>query len=88
MIYSDYFIIPRLAQICSRYTRLFITPINVLSVLLIAHAHNSSDLELFCIEFICLNEEKLLMSKEWKQFKDNTSKTERPQSSDDILRNI
>lgn len=76
MIYADYFMITRLVQICSNYVKKFVTLHNVLSILLIAHAHNSGDLETFCINFICLNEAKILHSREWKKFKRyTTSKT-------------
>lgn len=76
MIYSDYFMITRLALHCATYIKKFVTMSNVLSVLLIAHAHNNSDLENFCINFICLNEAKLLNSKQWRKFKKLTSKKE------------
>jgi len=72
MIYADYFMITRMVQICSNYIKKFVTLQNVLSVLLIAHAHNSGDLENFCINFICLNEAKILHSREWNKFKKNT----------------
>lgn len=76
MIYADYFMISRLAHICSNYIKKFVTVANVLSILLIAHAHNSNELETFCINFICLNEVKILDSKEWRKFKEHTSHRE------------
>jgi len=65
LIYADYFMVPRIGQICSKYIRQFICLGNVLSVLLVAHAHNAADLELFCIDFICLHEQEIVNSQDW-----------------------
>jgi|TARA_B110000285_G_C14830743_1_gene470764 hypothetical protein len=67
-IYADYFLIPRLQQICSRYIKTFVDQKNVLAVMLMSHAHNSQDLENFCIDYLCLNELEILGGKEWKHF--------------------
>jgi len=74
LIYSDYFMLPRLVQICSKYIKDYVTPRNVLCVFLIAQAHNANDLALFCIDFICLHEKQILPSKEWSMFKKLTDK--------------
>jgi hypothetical protein len=41
MIYADYFMLPRLVDICSSYLKQFVTPKTVLQVMLVAHAHNA-----------------------------------------------
>lgn len=66
MIFADYFMISKLTNICSKYIKQFVTQKNALSVLLLSHAHNAPDLETFCLDFICLHENTLLPSKEWK----------------------
>jgi hypothetical protein len=73
MIYADFFMISSLTQICCKYIKQFVTPKNVLSVLLVSHAHNCQDLENFCLETLCLNEAEILPSREWKQFKQLTT---------------
>ena len=40
--------------------------------MLMSQAHNSQDLENFCIDFICLNDVEIVKSKEWKQFENIT----------------
>jgi hypothetical protein len=40
-IFADYFILPRLVEICSNYLKTFVTSGTVLTLLLLAHAHNS-----------------------------------------------
>jgi hypothetical protein len=60
MIYADYFMLSRLQQICSKYIKEFVNCGNVLPVLMIAHAHNANDLEEFCIDYLCLNEQNIL----------------------------
>lgn len=69
MICADYFMLPRLVQICSKYIKDFVTHQNVLCVVLLAQAHNAGDLLRFCLNYICLNEESILSSREWSLFK-------------------
>jgi hypothetical protein len=69
LIYSDYFMLPSLTQACTKHIKQYITCSNVLSVMLLAHAHNAEELETECLDFICLNENVILMSNEWKVFK-------------------
>jgi len=37
--------------------------------MLLAHAHNAEELETICLDFICLHEQAILRSNEWKLFK-------------------
>lgn len=69
LIHADYFMLPRLVQICSDYIKNFVTRQNVLSVLLIAYSHNAIELFRFCLNFLSLNEETILQSKEFMIFK-------------------
>ena len=69
LIFSDYFLIPRLAQICQRRIKPYLTCQNVIPVTLLAHSHNAEELELNCLDFICLNEVQILKSTQWKSFK-------------------
>lgn len=41
MIYADYFMLERLVDICSNYLQKFVNVKTVLSILLLAHAHNA-----------------------------------------------
>ena len=43
--------------------------------MLLAHAHNAEELETICLDFICLNEQAILRSNEWKLFKKANSRT-------------
>jgi len=61
--------LPRLAQICTKYIHNYLNSANVLSVLLVAHAHNATELCVLCIDFICLNEAQVVCSQEWEQFR-------------------
>jgi len=61
--------LPKLTQVCSKYLKQYITCSNVISVMLLAHAHNAEELETICLDFICLNEQAILRSNEWKLFK-------------------
>ena len=48
LIYADYFAIQRLVSLCSRFISDCIRPQNVLPLMLIAQAHNASQLEQKC----------------------------------------
>ena len=72
LIISDYFMLPRLVQICSSYIKELMTQQNALSVLLLAHAHNAHDLFRYCLNFVSKFEDCILMSKEWTLFKKYT----------------
>jgi len=41
LTYADYFMLPRLIEICSSYLKGFITTKNALHILLVAHSHNA-----------------------------------------------
>lgn len=81
IVNADYFMLPRLIQICSYYIRNYITNQNVLSILLLAIAHNSPDLRSICFNYMTVNETTILYSKEWDFFKKHTD----PKLFHDIL---
>ena len=41
MIYADYFMLPRLVDICESYLKSYVSSTTVLNLLLLAHAHNA-----------------------------------------------
>ncbi len=69
MIYADYFMLPRLVEICSSYLKQFVNPRTALQILLIAHAHNADQLERYCINYFAINEKEILESRGWRHFK-------------------
>jgi len=69
MIYADYFMLPRLADICSSYLKYYVTTKSVLQLMLLAHAHNAEQLENYCINFIALNEKEVIESRAYRHFK-------------------
>ena len=69
MIYADYFMLPRLVERCTHYITPYVNSDNVLSILLVAHAHNAEQLENFCLNMITMNENRIFDSREWRHFK-------------------
>lgn len=53
LVFSDYFLLARLSSMVSRQLQGMVSQTNVLGVLLIAHAHNATELEQHCVGFIC-----------------------------------
>jgi len=75
LIYADYFMLPRLVEICSSYLKQFVTVKSVLQILLIALAHNAEQLEKYCLHFIILNERDVLEGRNWRLFKRNADES-------------
>lgn len=69
LMLADYFMLPRLVDICTSHIKPFVTVKNVLNVLLVAHAHNADQLERYCLNFITLNENEILESRDWRSLK-------------------
>ena len=69
MIYADYFMLPRLIDICSSYLKSYVNVKTVLQLMLVAHAHNAEQLEQYCIHFIALNEKEIIESRAFRHFK-------------------
>lgn len=65
MLYADYFMLPRLSEICQLHIAKFIKPKNCLELYLVAQAHNNEQLESYCLHFIATNETQILGSNEW-----------------------
>ena len=56
MLYADYFMLPRLSEICQLHITKFVKPKNCLELYLVAQAHNAEQLEQFCLHFIATND--------------------------------
>ncbi|CDW71485.1 kelch repeat [Stylonychia lemnae] len=69
MMYADYFLLPRLIDICSSYLKKYVNEKSALQIFLLAHAHNADQLEKYCINFICLHEQEILSSRHFRNFK-------------------
>lgn len=69
LIFADYFMLPRLVEICSRYLMSFLTQNTALSLLLLAHSHNAEQLENYCVHFIAMHESEIYLTAYFKQFK-------------------
>jgi hypothetical protein len=69
MIFADYFMLPRLVEICSSYLKQFVNVKTVLQIMLLAHAHNAEQLERYCINFFALNEKEIVETRGWRHFK-------------------
>ncbi len=63
MIFADYFLLPRLVDICCRYLKPFVTINTAVILFLVAHSHNAEQLESYCINFIAMNEAEVLKTK-------------------------
>jgi hypothetical protein len=61
--------LPRLVDICSSYLKSYVTAKTLLQILLIAHSHNASQLERYCLNFFALNEKEIFESRGWRHFK-------------------
>jgi hypothetical protein len=48
---------------------------NLLQILLLAHAHNATQLERYCINFFSLNEKDIFESRGWRHFKREASES-------------
>ncbi len=59
LIFADYFMLPRLVEICSRYLKSFLTTSTALSLLLLAHSHTAEQLESYCVHFIAMHENEI-----------------------------
>lgn len=55
MIYSDYFLLSRLSELCQDILKQFVKPKNVMDLYLVAHAHNATKLERHCINLMAIN---------------------------------
>ena len=55
MIFADYFLLSTLEEVCQNQIMKFVQPQNVLDLFLVAHAHNASKLEQYCLNFIVVN---------------------------------
>ena len=69
LTFADYFLLPRLVEICSSYLKNFVNLKNALHILLVAHSHNAIQLEQYCINYIIMNERDIMNSREYKNFK-------------------
>ena len=69
LIYADYFMLPRLVDICSSYLKAYVNVRTVLQIMLIAHAHNAEQLEQYCVNFFALHEQDIMESRTWRHFK-------------------
>jgi hypothetical protein len=61
--------LPRLVEICANYLKSCVTEKTVLSIMLIAHAHNAESLEKYCVNYFALNEKDIIESRSWRRFK-------------------
>ena len=68
MLYADYFMINRLSEICQNILIRFVKPKNVLDLYLVAHAHNATLLEQYCIHMLTINEPEVKTSVQWREF--------------------
>lgn len=68
-IFADYFILPRLVEICSNYLKTFVNSSSVLTLLLLAHAHNSEQLERYCVHYIAMHQHEVLRGQTYESFK-------------------
>ena len=55
-MFADYFMLPRLVDICSSYLKVFVNNKSAFSLLLVAQSHNADQLENYCIHYIALNQ--------------------------------
>ena len=79
MLYADYFMIPRLSEICQLHLAKFVKPKNCLELYLVAQAHNAEQLEQFCLHFIATNHSAILASQEWKDLDQKSKALEDPE---------
>jgi BTB/POZ domain len=73
LVYADYFIMPRLVDICSSYLKTFVNSKTVVDILLFALAHNAQQLQRYCINFIALNEKEVTESTSFLRFRQRAS---------------
>lgn len=69
LIFADYFLLPRLVDICSSYLKQFVTVNSTFSLLLLAQSHNAAQLERYCIQFISMNESEIYQTKAFHMFR-------------------
>lgn len=69
MIYADYFSLPRLVDICSSYLKQYVNVKSAILLFLLAHAHNATQLEKYCINYIAMNEFEIMNSRHFRNFK-------------------
>jgi len=69
LIYADYFMLPRLIDICSSYLKGFVNHKTALNLYLLAHAHNADQLEGFCVNYIAMHEQEIMESRQFRLFK-------------------
>lgn len=69
LILADYFILPRLIDICSFYLKSYVSSSTAFQLLLVANSHNAEQLERYCIKFIAMNSKTILESKQFNDFK-------------------
>ena len=77
LIYADYFMIGRLSELCQDILRRFVKPTNVMDLYLVAHAHNATQLESYCLNFIAVNLTEIMKSNQWKDFQRKCRQYER-----------
>jgi BTB/POZ domain len=70
LIFADYFMLPRLVDICSRYLQPFVTISTSVMLLLVAHSHNAEQLERYCVNFIAMNDKEVVRSRQYKLFRE------------------
>jgi len=56
LIFTDYFMMPRMSQLVSSYITALISTENVTQILLVANTHNAPQLVDYCTHYICIHE--------------------------------
>lgn len=60
--------ISRLCDLCQDILRQFVKPTNVMDLYLVAHAHNASKLESYCLNFLAVNLADVIRGPQWRDF--------------------
>lgn len=68
LVYADYFMLPRMVDICSGYLKSYVNSKTAIDILLFAMAHNASQLEQLCIHYIAMNQREVLESPAYQRF--------------------
>jgi|LauGreDrversion4_2_1035121.scaffolds.fasta_scaffold72321_1 hypothetical protein len=56
LIFADYFMLPRLVDICSNYLKSFVNIKTVFTLLLVGNSHNADQLVNYCVHYIAMND--------------------------------
>ena len=67
-VFADYFMVPRLVDICSDYLKNFVNTKTAITLLLYSLAHNASQLQRFLTYFIAQNKHEVQSSEAYKRF--------------------